>query len=128
MVIQVFISRSFLISEKEANRLQIYGAQIKHGKIQRITKDDLVKALDDEATVFSALELLPVKRSFPRQCDLTPAAIRVLNGLCQGRSLPFDCRNKGMELCVKRGWIHVDAVDKEGDFEICRLPSRLHQK
>jgi hypothetical protein len=49
---------------------------IKHGNIQHITKDDLVKTLDDDSAVFSTLVSYPVARSFPWQKWLTPSTAR----------------------------------------------------
>lgn len=124
----VLISRSFLISERKADGLQKFGEQIKYDKIQQITKDDLIKELDDDTSVFSALENFPVKRSFPRQRHLTTPAKSILSQLCQSRSIPFDYNDEGMKVCATRGWVHVDAEDTEGDRQFCFLPSPLHQK
>jgi hypothetical protein len=124
----VLISRSFLISERKADGLQKFGEQIKYDKIQQITQDDLINELDDDTSVFSALENFPVKRSFPRQRHLTTPAKSILSQLCQRGSIPFDYNDEGMKVCATRGWVHVDAEDKEGDGQFCFLPSPLHQK
>jgi hypothetical protein len=126
-VFLVLIRRSFLISERKADGAQKFGEQIKYDKIQQITEDDLIKELDDDTSVFSALENFPVKRSFPRQRHLTIPAKNILSKLCQSRSIPFDYKDEGMKVCATRGWVHVDAADTEGDHQFCFLPSPLHQ-
>jgi hypothetical protein len=107
---------------------KIYGSPFKHGNIQQITKDDFVKALDDDATVFSNLAAYPVSRSFPQQKVLTLPAVNVLSKVLQYGSIPFDRNDEGMRLCFEMGWVHVDAVDLWGSFEWCFMPSRLHEK
>jgi hypothetical protein len=107
---------------------KIYGSPFKHGNIQQITKDHLVKALDDDATVFSTLAAYPVSRSFPEQDTLTLLAVDILSKVLQYGIVPFDRNDEGMRLCFEKGWVHVDAVDIWGSFQWCFIPSRLHEK
>jgi len=78
--------------------------------------------------VFSHLENTWVYRSFPKQHNLTPHAVDVLKKVLLHRTLDFNIDDKGMKLCFKMGWIHVDAMRSDGSGQQCFLPSRLHEK
>jgi hypothetical protein len=78
--------------------------------------------------VFSHLENTWVYRSFPKQHNLTPRAVDVLKKVLLHRTLDFNIDDKGMKLCFKMGWIHVDAMHSDGSDQQCFLPSRLHEK
>lgn len=67
-------------------------------------------------------------RSFPKQHNLTPHAVDVLKKVLLHRTLDFNIDDKGMKLCFKMGWIHVDAMHSDGSDQLCFLPSRLHEK
>jgi len=83
---------------------------------------------DDNAVFTSILNSsAAVERSFPHQEMVKPEALEVLGKVYQKGHLPFDIHDKGMELCFKNGWIHVD-VDETSSSQICFLPSRLHEK
>ena len=107
---------------------QTYRADLKHGRLQTITRQLVVSALDDEFKVFTAIGSTVVSRSFPVDTDLTPAAAEILRQVLERGNIPFDQSDDGINLCCRKGWLHTEALDYQAVDVRCFFPSKLHKK
>lgn len=101
---------------------------MKHHQIERITKELLIKALDDEAAVFKTIEQYPVFRSFPLQNKLTVEAVHALRKVLHDGSVVRRLEDPGIRLCYEMGWLHSEATDDFAENILCVFPSKLHEK
>ncbi len=99
-----------------------------HHMIEHVTKELLIRALEDEATVFRMLEQYPVFRSFPLHNKLTVEAAHVLQKVLQDGNILRQLEDPGIRLCYEMGWLHSEATDDFVENIVCVFPSKLHQK
>lgn len=111
--------------------LQFYHSALKHKDIQQITKELVIRALQDERLVFQRLASYPVARSFPTAKSLTPAAADTLRNVLQHGCIPYNLDDLGTRVCYQMGWLHADHTPRSTFMNpeiICFLPSKLHEK
>src|SRR5271170_2752880 len=101
---------------------------MKSRNIQLVTKQHVIRALDDERTVFEALQGCPINRSFPQQKHLTVPTVNALMHALQNGNILLDHDDPGIELCYRRGLLHSE-ITKPGPLNaVCVFPTRLHEK
>lgn len=88
----------------------------------------VLKALNDEPTLFDVVASSAVGRSFPRRNLLTPTAAEILRRVLEFGSVPRNLEDEGLNLCYKMGWLHSEPLDTDGAEILCVFPSKLHEK
>ena len=101
---------------------------LKHHQIEFVSKELLIKALDDEAAVFKTIKEFLVFRSFPHQSQLTVEAAHVLQKVLYDGSIMRQLEDPGVRLCYEMGWLHSEATDDFDNNILCVFPSKLHEK
>ncbi|KAL4928198.1 uncharacterized protein BDV17DRAFT_282179 [Aspergillus undulatus] len=104
---------------------------LNHGVISSVSKDLVIKTLEDDARVFRSLESTAVFRSSPTPKLLTMPAVSTLPRCLESGTIPCDLGDEGVRRCYELGWLHSDqtrsyALDQPDT--ICFFPSRLHEK
>lgn len=90
----------------------------------------LTAILNDEQTLFSNLERQAVRRSLPRQKDLTPEAAAALRQVLEDGKTLYKLQ-PGLRKCIEMGWVHTDreeSLNGFGDDIICYFPTNIHKK
>ncbi|KAL2870696.1 uncharacterized protein BJX67DRAFT_245552 [Aspergillus lucknowensis] len=110
---------------------EVNRCDLKRGTISSVSKDLLIKSLDDDARVFQSLESTAVFRSFPAPNALTVPVVSVLRRCLESGTIPCNLDDEGVRRYYELGWLHSDQTKSyalEKPEMICFFPSRLHEK
>ncbi|KAF8246934.1 hypothetical protein K440DRAFT_601858 [Wilcoxina mikolae CBS 423.85] len=107
---------------------RVYRSDLKHSRIEEVTKDHIIDLLDDEEKSFGYLSSTSVKRSFVDLRRVTVEAVAALKATMIKGSIPRDLTDAGIKTCYENGWLHSEPLDLDATNLICVYPTRLHLK
>ncbi|WEW54602.1 hypothetical protein PRK78_000022 [Emydomyces testavorans] len=106
---------------------QFYETDVRHLDFRLITKDLVVKSLEDEPKVIASLVGSSFGRSLPSRKCLTNPTIKTLRTAQENGFVELDLQDEGIEICYQNGWLHAEE-DKITGRVVCVFPSRVHEK